>query len=201
MDKTKPTFSINMIANPGTSRTGAARPNFRGTVAAPDQEQRHFDIALWAGTFNDPKTGEDLVVLNGHVTSFSRDDDAMSQMRDAASATGGPAIEINNIKLEAGKIVLFQAKHENGNIADNGKRRSDFYGYWNNNGKRVDIGGWANKGKDGRVSVVGRSQVPMSQEHGAAIEPVSDLEIAGMEQQAAAEQEQTDTRKRAGRGR
>lgn len=201
MDKTKPTFSINMIANPGVSRTGVARPNFRGTVAAPDQEQRLFDIALWTGKFIDPKTGEELIVLNGHVTSFSREDDAMSQMRDSASSNEGPAIEVNNIKLEPGKMVLFQAKHEDGNIAENGKRRTDFYGYWNNNGKRIDIGGWANKNKDGRVSVVGRSQFPMSKEQAANIEPASEIELAGFEQHAELEQEQTESRKRAGRGR
>lgn len=181
MDKTKPTFSINMVANPGTTRYGKPLPDFRGYVAAPDAPDRTFNVALWSTTFTD-KDGVTRVALNGNVDGHARNDDAIDQIRASAARGAGTSIEINNIVLAPGKIVLFEAKHEDGNIADNGKRRTDFYGHWNLNGKRIDIGGWLSKNPNGqRASVVGRSQFPLSQDKPADFEPASDIEIAGFE--------------------
>lgn len=157
MQKPEPTFSVNLNANPGTTRFGKRRPNGKGWIAKPDEPDRKFNVSLWASTFIN-KDGVELLAYNGNVEAFARTDRGVDKMRAGASTGSGPTVEVNGMKIDDGRMVLFEAVHAEGNIADNGKRRADFYGYWNDKGVLRDIGGWSNDFEDGRTSVVGSTQ-------------------------------------------
>lgn len=157
MQKPKPTFSVNLNPNPGLTRFGKRRPNGKGWIAKPGEPDRHFDVTVWASTFVN-KDGVELLAYTGNVEPYARSDRGVDKMRAGANTGAGPAVEVNGMKIEDGRIAIFEAVHADGNIADNGKRRADFYGYWNDKGTIVDIGGWANDFEDGRTSVVGGTQ-------------------------------------------
>jgi hypothetical protein len=157
MQKPEPTFSVNLNANPGTTRFGKRRPNGKGWIAKPGQPERKFNVSVWASTFVN-KDGVELLAYNGNVDPYARTDRGVDKMRAGANAGTGPSIEVNGMEIQDGRIVFFEAVHAEGNIAENGKRRADFYGYWNDKGTLIDVGGWSNDFEDGRTSVVGGTQ-------------------------------------------
>jgi len=159
--QTPPTFSVNLNPNPGLTRYGKRRPNGKGWIAKPGQPDRKFNVSLWASTFVN-KDGVELLAYNGNVDAFSRTDRGLDKQRAGANAGAGPSVEVNGMEVQDGRVVLFEALHAEGYIAENGNRRADFYGYWNDKGQIVDIGGWANDFEDERggtrTSVVGGTQ-------------------------------------------
>lgn len=155
--QTPPTFSVNLNPNPGRTRYGKRRPNGKGWIAKPGQPDRKFNVSLWSSTFIN-KDGVELLAYNGNVDSYARTDRGVDKMRAGANAGNGPTVEVNGMTIEDGRIVVFEAVHAEGNIAENGKRRADFYGYWNDKGEIIDLGGWSNDFEDGRTSVVGGTQ-------------------------------------------
>ena len=157
MQKPEPTFSVNLNPNPGTTRYGKRRPNGKGWIAKPGQPDRKFNVSVWASTFVN-KDGVELLAYNGNVDPYARTDRGVDKMRAGANAGNGPTVEVNGMKIEDGRIVIFEAVHAEGNIAENGLRRADFYGCWNDKGTIIDVGGWANDFEDGRTSVVGGTQ-------------------------------------------
>lgn len=157
MEQSKPTFSVNLNPNPGLTRFGKRRPNGKGWIAKPGEPDRKFNVTVWASTFTN-KDGVELLAYTGSVDPYARTDRGVDKMRAGANAGAGPSVEVNGMTLEDGRIALFEAEHAQGNIADNGLRRADFYGYWNEKGVIRDIGGWSNDFEDGRTSVVGSTQ-------------------------------------------
>lgn len=157
MQKPAPTFSVNLNPNPGLTRYGKRRPNAKGWIAKPGQLDRKFNTTLWATTFTN-KDGVELLAYTGTVDPYAREDRGVDKMRAGANAGSGPAVDINGMKLEDGRVVFFEAVHPEGNIAENGLRRADFYGFWNDKGTIIDFGGWANDFEDGRTSIVGSTQ-------------------------------------------
>lgn len=157
MQKPEPTFSVNLNPNPGTTRYGKRRPNGKGWIAKPGQPDRKFNVSVWASTFTN-KDGVELLAYNGNVDPYARTDRGVDKQRAGANAGSGPAVEVNGMQVQDGRIVFFEAVHAEGNMAENGKRRADFYGYWNDKGTIIDLGGWANDFEDGRTSVVGGTQ-------------------------------------------
>lgn len=168
--KTKPSFSVNMQGGPRTSRYGKQLPHYKGSITAPNSEVPQ-DVALWSGEYSD-KDGAVLTFWNGIVEPVSRAADAMSQIRArAAAAEKAAPIAIGGkdgqkpIVVEDGRVVMFEAQHKDGtNIASNGKRRADVYGYWNNGGVLVQIGAYVNKQEGRLASLVGKTQFPISKE-------------------------------------
>lgn len=168
--KTKPSFSVNMQGGPRESRYGKQLPHYKGTISAPESNIAQ-DIALWSGEYAN-KDGVALTYFNGIVEPVSRSADAMSQVRARAAASEkAAAIAIGGkdgkepIVVEDGRVVLFEAQHKDGtNIASNGKRRADVYGYWNNGGQLVQIGAYINKQEGRLASLVGKTQFPLSKE-------------------------------------
>lgn len=157
MQKPAPTFSVNLNPNPGLTRYGKRRPNGKGWIAKPSEPDRKFNTTLWASTFVN-KDGVELLAYTGNVDPYARSDRGVDKMRAGATAGTGPSVEVNGMELKDGRIVVFEAVHAEGNIADNGKRRADVYGYWNDKGTLIDVGGWLNDFEDGRTSVVGSTQ-------------------------------------------
>lgn len=168
--KPKPSFSINMQAGPRTNRYGKATPHYKGSITAPNSKQPQ-GVALWSGEYTD-KDGTLLTYWNGIVDPVSRSADAMAQIRSrAAAAQKANPIAIGGkdgmkpITVDDGRLVMFEARHKDGsNIAANGKRRADVYGYWNNGGELVQIGGYVNKQEGRLASIVGKTQFPLSKE-------------------------------------
>ncbi len=166
----KPGFSANMTFG------GGNRPHFDGYICEPGSQVRE-NIVLWSGTYTD-RNGQLLTYWNGNTT-FADGMTAMQKIQ-ARAARKGPSITIGGkdgrepLVIEDGRILMYEAKHEKGNLADNGKRRTDAYGYWNKGGKLIMIGNWIND-QDGRVSMVGNTQWPLEKDfngdpsHGAAM--------------------------------
>jgi hypothetical protein len=168
--KTKPSFSVNMQAGARVNRYGKATPHYKGSITAPNATTPR-GVALWSGEYAD-KDGTVLTYWNGIVDPVSRSTDAMTQIR-ARAAAGQQAATISiggkdgmkPILIEDGRIVMFEARHKDGtNIADNGKRRADVYGYWNDGGELVQIGAYVNKQEGRLASLVGKTQFPLSKE-------------------------------------
>lgn len=168
--KTKPTFSVNMQGGPRTSRYGKELPHYKGTITAPETNAAQ-DIALWSGEYRNG-SGVVLTYWNGVVEPVSRSADAMAQVRARASASekavpiaiGGKDGQ-EPVVVEDGRVVLFEAQHKDGsNVAANGKRRADVYGYWNNGGTLVQIGAYVNKREGRLASLVGKTQFLLSKE-------------------------------------
>jgi hypothetical protein len=157
MEQSKPTFSVNLNPNPGLNRYGNRRPHGKGWIAKPGEPDRKFNVTLWATTFTN-KDGVELLAYNGNVDAYARTDRGADKMRAGVNAGTGPTVEVNGMKIDDGRCVLFEAVHAEGNIAENGNRRADLYGYWNDKGVIHDIGGWSNDFEDGRTSVVGSTQ-------------------------------------------
>lgn len=168
----QPTFSVNFNPTPGTNRYGKNRPHGKGLIANPETPDCLQNITLWATTFNN-KDGAILNAFTGSVAPFARDDRGMDKLRNATDAAQYPAIDVNGISLESNRVVMFEALHAQGNVAENGKRRADIYGYWNDKGKLIDIGAWTNDFEDGRFSAVGRTQ-PHFEKAASSIEASSD---------------------------
>jgi hypothetical protein len=187
MQKPEPTFSVNLNPNPGTTRYGKRRPNGKGWIAKPGQPDRKFNVSVWASTFVN-KDGVELLAYNGNVEAYARTDRGVDKQRAGANAGTGPTVDVNGMEVQDGRIVFFEAVHAEGNIAENGKRRADFYGYWNDKGTIVDLGGWANDFEEGRTSVVGGTQLhyekPLDME-------ASPEDIASMHSVAEPAEEQT----------
>lgn len=211
MQKKEPTFSVNLNPTPGTTRYGKRRPNGKGWIAKPDQPDRKFNVSLWASTFVN-KDGVELLAYNGSVESFARTDRGVDKMRAGAHAGKGPDVDVNGMKIENGRIVIFETVHDKGNIAENGKRRADFYGYWNDKGNIIDLGGWANDFEDGRTSVVGGTQphyekpldMQLSSDEIDAMrssaEPAEEQSFGHVSENPAPEEDQTSSRRRGRRG-
>lgn len=169
MEKSKPTFSVNMQAALRVSRYGRELPHYKGYVCRPGSDVRH-DVSLWSGTYT-AKDGQVLTYWNGSVEPVSTHMSAKDQIQARATAAGqGRPILIGGkngqepIEVQSGRMVMFEAKHETGNIADNGKRRADTYGYWNDNGELIQIGGYINARENRLASIVGKTQFPLSKE-------------------------------------
>jgi hypothetical protein len=168
--KTKPSFSVNMQAGPRTSRYGRQLPHYKGTISAPDSVIPQ-DIVLWSGEYQG-QGGVVLTYFNGIVEPVSRSANAMTQIRARAAASEkaapiaiGGKDGLKPIIVEDGRVVLFEAQHKDGtNIAANGKRRADVYGYWNNGGQLVQIGAYVNAQENRLASLVGKTQFPLSKE-------------------------------------
>lgn len=168
--KTKPSFSVNMQAGPRQSRYGKQLPHYKGTITAPESGIAQ-DIALWSGEYTN-QAGVVMTYFNGVVEPVSRSADAMVQIRArAASAEKAAPIAVGGkdgrepITVEDGRVVLFEAQHKDGtNIAANGKRRADVYGYWNNGGQLIQIGAYVSKQEGRLASLVGKTQFPLSKE-------------------------------------
>lgn len=182
-EQLKGNFTANIIPNAGASRFGKRRPDVRGNITAPGSD-RVQTVSLWTTEYPDKSTGEMLIGMNGQVDSVSRTDSAMEQIKAHAGRGTGPSVAVNNIDLEAGKIVIFQSKHKDGNTAPNGNLRSDFYGYWNNNGQLVQIGIWAKKNELNQTAFLGGStQFPLPGKEASATPDfgtISDAELANM---------------------
>lgn len=173
MTQPKPTFSVNMQAGPRTSRYGRELPHYRGTITAPGGKAAQA-ISLWSGSYQDAQ-GNALTYWNGTVDPVSREASAFDQIHArAAASTKAPAIEIGGqdgqkpLSVEDGRVILFQAKHKDGNIAANGNRRADVYGYWNNKGVLVEIGAYVNAQEGRLASLVGKTQMPLDKQQNAA---------------------------------
>lgn len=158
--RAKGNFTANMI-KAGETRYGKRRPNVRGLISVPGTDRLQ-SVSLWTNEYADKQTGEMMMGMNGNVDGASRSDSAMDQLRAHARGSTGPTILVDRIKgkeaieLEDGKIVIFQSKHKDGQQkAANGNLRSDFYGYWNNNGQLVEIGIWLHKNKDTNQAFLG----------------------------------------------
>ncbi len=167
----KPGFSANMTFG------GGNRPHYDGYVSEPGSQVRE-DMVLWSGTYTD-KDGNVMTYWNGNTT-FAKEMTAMQKIQ-ARAARKGPSITIGGkdgqrpLVVEDGRILLFQAKNDGTNIADNGKRRTDVYGYWNKGGKLIVIGSWINDQEGRGPSMVGNTQWPLEKDfngdpsHGAAM--------------------------------
>lgn len=153
----KPTFSVNIDPNPGKTQAGKSRPHGKGFIANPNTPERLQDIQLWSSTYT-TKDGDILVSFTGTVDPYTRADSGFTKLHASNTSLSAPAVEVNGIKIEASRVVLFQAQHNEGNRAENGKRRADLYGYWNDNGTIIDVGAWTNDFEDGRFSAVGKTQ-------------------------------------------
>lgn len=157
----RPAFTANM-------QYGAKdnQPHFKGTIRAPESDVNE-SLALWSGTYTD-KDGSTLVFFTGN-TGFIEGLSAMEQIH-ARAAPKAPALTIGGkdgnkpMTLEDGRVVMFEAKHPDGNIASNGNRRTDVYGYWNRGGVLIEVGAYANA-QDGRMaSLVGNTQLPFNKD-------------------------------------
>ncbi|MCV0371768.1 hypothetical protein [Filomicrobium sp.] len=157
MDQTIPTFSANLYPKKRTNRNGKSLPNLKGYVAAHDNPDRQFNVAGWSTSFTNAK-GVILTAYNGQVEPFARSDSARDKMRAGAEDNIGPAVEVNGMKLESGRFVLFESELPNGELTEEGFRRADIYGWWNDKGVIRDISGWTNQHEGGRLSVVGSVQ-------------------------------------------
>lgn len=171
-DQPRGNFIANMV-NPGKSRQGKSRPNVRGAISAPGSD-RELKISLWTNEYPDAD-GKMMMGMNGNVDSVSRDDSPMDQFRSHARGAAGPTVKIDRIpgkppiELEDGKIAIFQSKNKDGQQAANGNLRTDFYGFWNDGGKLVEIGAWLYKNKEtGQAFLGGATQHPIKgREQGA----------------------------------
>ncbi len=156
----KPGFSANMTFG------GGNRPHFDGYISEPGSEVRE-NMVLWSGTYTD-KNGEVLTYWNGNTT-FADGMTAMEKIQ-ARAARKAPDITIGgkngskSLTIEDGRILMYQAKRDGSNIAENGKRRTDSYGYWNKGGKLIVIGGWINDQEGRGPSIVGNTQWPLEKE-------------------------------------
>ncbi len=167
---TKPLLSLHMQGGPRTSRYGKQLPHYKGYVARPDSEVKR-DAIAWSGEYTD-KDGVVLTYLSGQVEPVSRGMSAMDQVKArAGAAEKAPPVSIGGkdgqkpIVLEDGRFIIFEAKHKDGtNIAANGKRRADNYGYWNDGGELIQLGGYVNAQEGRLASIVGKTQFPLSKE-------------------------------------
>lgn len=167
----KPGFSANMTFG------GGNRPHFDGYICEPGSQARE-NMVLWSGTYTD-RNGQVLTYWNGNTT-FADGMTAMQKIQ-ARAARKAPSITIGGkdgqkpLVIEDGRILMYEAKHEGSNVAANGKRRTDCYGYWNKGGKLVVIGGWINDQEGRGPSIVGNTQWPLEKDfngepsHGAAM--------------------------------
>ncbi len=187
----KPGFSANMTFG------GGNRPHFDGYISEPGSEVRE-NMVLWSGTYTD-NNGEVLSYWNGNTT-FADGMTAMEKIQ-ARAARKAPAITIGGkdgskpLVIEDGRILMYQAKRDGSNIAGNGKRRTDTYGYWNKGGRLVVIGGWINDQEGRGPSIVGNTQWPLEKDlsgepsHGAAM---SQDDINRMHEMAGAQGQEAD---------
>lgn len=180
--KTKPGFSLNMIANPGKGARGGDRPDVRGYVTLPGNLDRRFNAALYTNTYIDKKTGEERLYWKGKVDPFARSDSASDKFRansarrareQQAYRDGTPAAD-TTITLPTGgtldedDILVFEKSSEFKGKAANGKNKTDTYGYWNHQGKLIELGGWIPE-TGFSTSIVGGTQYPLTNEQRVAM--------------------------------
>lgn len=203
--KTKPGLSLNMIANPGKGARGGDRPDVRGYVCLPDDLDRRFNAALYTGTYNDKKTGEERLYWKGKADPFARSDSPSDKFRannarrarEAEAFRNGTPVSDATITLPTGgtleenSILIFEKSSEFKGKAANGKTKTDAYGYWNHQGKLIEIGGWMPEAGI-TTSIVGGTQHPLTNEQRVAMgykplgeqpdtfAPMSDTELQQM---------------------
>lgn len=180
--KTKPGLSLNMIANPGKGFRGGDRPDVRGYVTLPGDLDRRFTAALYTNTYNDKKTGEERLYWKGKVDPFARTDSASEKFRansarrarEQQAYRDGTPVADGAITLPTGgtlgedEILIFEKSSEFKGKAANGKTKTDAYGYWNHQGKLVEIGGWMPE-TGFTTSIVGGTQYPLTNEQRVAM--------------------------------
>lgn len=203
--KTKPGLSLNMIANPGKGARGGDRPDVRGYICLPEDLDRRFSAALYTGTYIDKKTGEERLYWKGKADPFARNDSPSDKFRAnnarrareaEAFRNGTPVSDATIIlptggTLEENSILIFEKSSEFKGKAANGKTKTDAYGYWNYQGKLIELGGWMPE-KGITTSIVGGTQYPLTNEQRVAMgyKPIEAF-IAGA--QHGAPVEPTDT--------
>lgn len=168
--KTKPALSLNMQGGPRVSRYGKPLPHYRGYLSRPDSDIQR-DAIAWSGEYTD-KDGAVLTYISGQVEPVSRGMSAMDQVRARAAASEKAApISVGGkdgqkaISIQDGHFIIFEAKHKDGsNIAANGKRRADSYGYWNDGGELIQLGAYVNAQEGRLASLVGKTQFPLSKD-------------------------------------
>jgi hypothetical protein len=187
-DQPRGNFVANMV-NAGKSRNGKDKPNVRGRISAPGNN-REFDISLWTHEYAGAD-GATMLGMNGNVENVSRSDEAMDQFRSHARGEKGPTVKIDRIpgkdpiELESGKVVIFQSKNKEGDRAPNGNVRTNFYGYWNDNGKIVEVGIWAHKDKNtNRAFLGGATQYPMPGKDAHDFGTMSQADLEKMQREA-----------------
>jgi hypothetical protein len=212
--KTKPGLSLNMISNPGKGARGGDRPDVRGYVTLPGDLDRRFSAALYTNTYNDKKTGEERLYWKGKVDPFARTDSASDKFRansarrarEQQAFRDGTPVADTTITLPTGgtlgedEILIFEKADEFKGKASNGANKTDAYGYWNHQGKLVEIGGWIPE-TGFTTSIVGGTQYPLTNEQRLALgykpvaqigeaqpddsfSPISDAELQAMARDA-----------------
>lgn len=180
--KTKPGLSLNMIANPGKTPRGNDLPDLRGFVCLPDDLERRFSAGLYTNTYNDKKTGEERLYWKGKVDAFARSDspsdkfraNSARRAREAEAFRNGTPVSDATVTLPTGgtleenSILIFEKSSEFKGKAANGKTKTDTYGYWNHQGKLIEIGGWMPEAGI-TTSIVGGTQYPLTNEQRAAM--------------------------------
>lgn len=212
--KTKPGLSLNMIANPGKGFRGGDLPDLRGYVCAPEDLDRRFNAALYTNTYNDKKTGEERLYWKGKVEPFARNDtpadkfraNSARRAREAEAFRNGTPLQSMEVTLPSGGtleengILIFDKLSEHKGKAANGNNKTDTYGWWNHQGKLIELGGhMPEKGRT--ASIVGRTQNPLTNEEriakgykplttpidpqqGDSFAPMSDAEIEDLARNA-----------------
>jgi len=180
--KTKPGLSLNMIANPGKGARGGDLPDTRGYVCLPEDLDRRFNAALYTNTYVDKKTGEERLYWKGKVEAFARSDspadkfraNSARRAREAEAFRNGTAPQSYDVTLPSGGtleedgILVFDKLPEHKGKAANGNNKTDTYGWWNHQGKLIELGGhMPEKGRT--ASIVGRTQHPLTNEQRIAM--------------------------------
>jgi hypothetical protein len=171
-------LSGNFTANPRRYAT-AGKPHYTAKLEHPETKQV-FDAGLFSKDYDyvNKSDGsiEKLKILSGNADLISPRMSIQEQM-DAVSAQGNTDMNVtygrNGSYLRPGQVVLFQkaAEHKkpkDGIVKLNKKgdptMPSDWYGYWNHNGRLIEIGSWNRQSPEGYLFLGGQTQFPLERE-------------------------------------
>lgn len=199
-------LSGNFTANPRRYAT-AGKPHYTAKLEHPETKDV-FPAGLYSRDYdytNGDGSIETLKILSGSADIISPKMTPQQQM-DAVAAQSSTALNVtygrNGSYLRPGQVVLFQkaAEHKkpkDGKVKLNAKgeptQPSDWYGYWNHNGRLIEIGSWNRQSPEGYLFLGGQTQFPLEREAapGASMNDVPDQGLSA-EELAALEKEIAD---------